>query len=245
MMPFGPQRSRSAISRHIRSRLKRLQRLCATKPSGGVHLDWRAKSGSFTAYLLLGTFAGTGTEPSAKNGGPLPTTLDLTAKWNASFVPVYDRKFFTTAAHRRLYVSWLSARTRTPSRPGSKRRASAGFAEGMPLARSVASDRKQTAWPAHALLYIGVFGKVEDTPLAMAFSTMRPSSSAKSVRSVRVCDIATAVALRLHGEDPVDHGFYSGRGTKSLVEYQDLGFSDEFFRSRVLKAAGEWLARQK
>jgi hypothetical protein len=197
--------------------------------------------------LLLGTFAGTGTEPSAKNGGPLPTTLDLTAKWNASFVPVYDRKFFTTAAHRRLYVSWLSARANPDAvSAGLEAMRFAGFAEGMPLARSVASDRKQTAWSrAHALLYIGVFGKVEDTPLAMALLDNATVFSTTSVRSVRVCDIATAVALRLHGEDPVDHGFYSGRGAKSLLNYQDLGFSDEFARSRVLKPAREWLAKQK
>ncbi|MDY3559167.1 sigma-70 family RNA polymerase sigma factor [Gemmata sp. JC673] len=208
--------------------------------------QWSPERGTYPAMLLLGTFPGTEAVPAQRVR--LDAPRDEHTAWHACWAglgaehrPTPGALGRPPAALQRLFVAWLGARENPDA-------AVSGFStllmldcrEGAALARAVAADTKRTerarGW---ALLYLAQGGTAADTAAAVAaFGDTREFASSHE-RTLQMRDIATAVALKLNGEEPADWGFSVRRGAAALksVGPHQLGFASNFVRDPLLKAA--------
>ncbi|AWM39959.1 ECF RNA polymerase sigma factor SigE [Gemmata obscuriglobus] len=208
--------------------------------------QWSPERGTYPAMLLLGTFPGTEAVPAHRVR--LDAPRDEHTAWHACWAglgaeqrPAPGALGRPPAALQRLFVAWLGARENPDA-------AVSGFStllmldcrEGAALAHAVAADAKRTerarGW---ALLYLAQGGTAADTAAAVAaFGDAREFASSRE-RTLQMRDIATAVALKLNGEEPADWGFSVRRGAAALKSAgpHQLGFTSNFVRDPLLKAA--------
>jgi RNA polymerase sigma factor (sigma-70 family) len=219
----------------------------ATRRAGNMTGFLIPKSGTptrvdFVTLLFLGTYPST-----AKNDCLQAHTTFL-----------IGATMLNTPAFRRLYATWLAARTELgPLTMGLRLAMYHGVSEASPTVRAhAANDKLAATAKGFALLGVGRFGTLDDLPLLEhAFGDGRvfhvakynhPDGTLKPVE-VRVSDTAVAAALHLAGQKPADFGFFPSlqmyTGPGNWAEHFALGFLDDAARQAAHKKAREWLAR--
>ena len=212
-------------------------------------------SGQMAALLFLGTFPATADE-----------TADVDVQWRDGLYanlfsyglspPGGDRKELTTPV-RKLFAVWLAVR-RDPAavQHGLSLAKSHGIEEALPVARSVAADKSYaTAERAAALLAVGLFGEAADVKLAEPLFDCtddfhRTNYTYEGGRQValvtQVRDAAYGVALKLHGQEPIDYGFemcaeYKAGGGVALQARYYFGFRSDDARTAAHEKAKAFL----
>jgi RNA polymerase sigma factor (sigma-70 family) len=228
---------RQAVARLVREWNERQQADPKNRPArpGG----WRPDPGAYAGVLLLGALPGTNSEPVLPLPAGSPYWMKVAA-WEPCLAGIGDGTTPPSPALQKLFVAWLGARTDPDAVSGGLNRLCfSGGREALPLARAVAADaHRPVRVRASALVYLGIFGTVDDAPLAAAlFADATEYWPGGTGHPVLVCDVATAVALRLHGLDPFDFGFFKAR---EAVARRGLGlpeFDGNVTRDSVLRKA--------
>jgi hypothetical protein len=201
------------------------------------------------ALLFLGTFPATGT-----------TTPTFKHPWldghyfNLMTLP----RDITGAAEKRLYAAWLAAR-REPvaQRIGLKRAASFEIAETIPTARAIAADEKRDVGDrVTALIVVAQSGDRADVALCeplfkseVVYHTTNYSDAKGQYPVItQVRDVAVAMALVLHGEEPIDYEYeflvlYKARGLEMRKKAPFYGFRTDAARKVAHGKAHTYFAK--
>ena len=207
--------------------------------------------GEMAALLFLGTFPAT-----AK------TTPTFRHPWldghyfNLMTMP---RDSTVRDAEKRLYGAWLAARREPVAiRIGLQRAAYFEIAEAIPTARSIAADEKLAIGDrVLALFVVAQSGDKADVALCEplfkstdVYDQRNYSEKDGKVYPIitQVRDVAIAMALILHGEEPVDYEYeflviYKARGSEMRKKCPFYGFRSDAGRKAAHEKANAFFAK--
>jgi RNA polymerase sigma factor (sigma-70 family) len=213
--------------------------------------------GEMAALLFLGTFPSTAKiVPTVKHSWLDGLYHNLIGLRRAGESPPE-----IPAPERRLFAAWLANRGDSLSvRIGLEYAAYHDIPEARPVACRIAADKTLSdAERARALFVVGQSGDKADAALceplfkseAVYWETKYTDGKNKQVPVVtQVRDIAVAVALILHGQEPADYEFdmialYNARGPEVLKKYHLFGFRTDAGRKAAHEKAMAFLSKTK
>lgn len=202
------------------------------------------------ALLFLGTF------PASGKSTPTFEHARLDAHYfNLITMP---KDSTVLAAEKRLYAAWLAAR-REPvaQRIGLQRAAYFEIAEAIPTARAIAADEKREVGDrVTALFVVAQSGDKADVALCeplfkseVVYHTTNYSDAKGQYPVItQVRDVAIAMALILHGEEPIDYEYeflviYKARGSEMRKKTPFYGFRTEAARKVAHEKAMAFLVK--
>jgi RNA polymerase sigma factor (sigma-70 family) len=202
------------------------------------------------ALLFLGTF---------------PATGKTTPTYQHSFLHGHYYNLMTMpknstawAAEKRLYAAWLATR-REPvaQRIGLQRATYFEIAEAIPTARAIAADEKRELGDrVTALFVVAQSGNKADVALCeplfkseVVYHTTNYSDGKGQYPVItQVRDVAVAMALVLHGQEPIDYEYeflvmYKARGLEMRKKTPFYGFRTDAARQKAHEKARAFFAK--
>ena len=162
------------------------------------------------------------------------------------------------AAEKRLYAAWLATRREPVAQQiGLQRAAYFEIAEAIPMARAIAADEKREVGDrVLALFVVAQSGDKADAALCEPFfksevvyhSTNYSDAKGQYPVITQVRDVAVAMALILHGEEPIDYEYeflviYKARGLEMRKKTPFYGFRTDAGRKVAHEKANAFLAK--